>query len=382
MLISRIFSSLWLLFVIVYFFFTDSILGIILLIFTLLLGLLLWLNLRILTNKLNFDLRSDGTIHKHERGELSVHVKNNSWFPVARVQIKLLFRNQLTGSQDQLTTYIHVSSKSEEIISVDLESEYAGLIVVSLTEVSYYDFLGIFTKKIRDVNASTKIHVLPEYFPVSIDLEQSKLGLSNRQVYDANRKGTDGLEIFGIKEYTVDDSLKNIHWKLTSKFDELIVKELSEAVNYTFLILLDLTTAQKIKNPAVIDSLVDSFVSLSRGLLAIGYAHSIGWLDKKANYIHIEEVFSEEHLTSLLRQILSVSSVQSEESILEGFTYVSEPYSHVIQLLTAIQPNYLTDLDQSHLKTIIMTEEIVEDRPNIKFSTPENKRELLSHIIL
>lgn len=382
MLISRIFSSLWLLFVIVYFFFAESILGLILLIFTFLLVLLLLLNLRTLTNKLSFDLSSDGTIHKHERGELLIHVKNNSWFPVARVQIKLLFENQLTGIQDQLTTYIHVSSKSEEIIRVQLESEYAGLILVSLTEVAYYDFLGIFTKKIKDVKTSTEIHVLPEYFPVTIELEPSNLGHSNQQAYDADRKGRDGLEIFGIKEYSVDDSLKNIHWKLTSKFDELIVKELSEAVNYTFLIILDLTAAQRINNPALVDSLVDSFVSLSRGLLDIGYAHSIGWLDRKTNYIHIEEVFSEEHLTSLLRQILSVTSVQSEESVLERFPYVSESYSHVIQLLTTFQPNYLTELSQSHLKTIIKTEAIVEDRANIFFSTPENKHEILSHIIL
>src|SRR5699024_8062264 len=179
--------------------------------------------------------------------------------------IKLLFENQLTGTQDQLTTYIHVSSKSEEIIRVQLESEYAGLILVSLTEVAYYDFLGIFTKKIKDVKTSTEIHVLPEYFLVTIELEPSNLGHSNQQAYDTDRKGRDGLEIFGIKEYSVDDSLKNIHWKLTSKFDELIVKELSEAVNYTFLIILDLTAAQRINNPALVDSLVDSFVSLSRG---------------------------------------------------------------------------------------------------------------------
>src|SRR5699024_12483768 len=49
--------------------------------------------------------------------------------------------------------------------------------------------------------------------------------------YEINNRGTDGLEMFGIKKYSHEDNLNHVHWKLTSKFDELIVKELTETVN-------------------------------------------------------------------------------------------------------------------------------------------------------
>src|SRR5699024_12069764 len=88
--------------------------------------------------------------------------------------------------------------------------------------------------------------------------------------YEINNRGTDCLEMFGIKKYSHEDNLNHIHWKLTSKFDELIVKELTETVNDTFLILIDLTIEnEKSKNhPAVIDAMMDTFISTSEALLA------------------------------------------------------------------------------------------------------------------
>ena len=382
MLISRIFSSLWILFISVYFFFTDSILGVILLVFTAILALFLYLNLRLLSNQLSFKLKSEGTVHKQEAGEVLLQVTNQSWFPVARLQIKLAVKNKLTETKEEVTTYISVSGKSNETLALDLISEYAGVLEVSLEEVVYFDFLGVFTREVKQIKGISSLYILPEIFSVSIDLAQSSAGFSDSHIHEASRKGKDGLEIFGIKEYSPEDSLKNVHWKLTSKFDELIVKELSEAVNYSFLILLDLTSQEKNNQPAVIDSLLDSFVSVSKGLLEIGYAHSIAWLDKETDYLHIEEVFSEDHLTSLLRQVLSVRLVQSETSILERFSYVSESYSHVIQLITDAQTNIITELGQTQLKTIIQTEEVIDDRINVQYASPETKREALSHLIL
>lgn len=382
MLSSRIISSFWLVFVFIYFIFTDHLLGLILILFTLVLGLVLFLNLRFLSNKLSFDLSSEGTVHKGEAGGILVKVRNESWFPVARVQLHFVFKNSLTETEEELKSALQISSKSKETLKLDLLSEYAGAVEVKLKEVKYFDFLGIFMRQVKELEEKSKLYILPEQFPVSIDLAESRVGFSDNHQHEANRKGRDGLEIFGIKEYTVDDSLKNIHWKLTSKFDELIVKELSEAVNYTFLIILDLTSQEKKQDPAAIDALVDSFVSISKGLLDIDYAHSIAWLDQETDYLHIEEVFSEEHLTSLLRQILSVRPVQAEQSVLERFIYVNESYSHIIQLVTDRQEDLMTELDQAELKTIIQTKERKDDRINVHYVRPERKAESLSHLIL
>ncbi len=382
MLSSRIISSFWLVFVFIYFIFTDHLLGLILILFTLVLGLVLFLNLRFLSNKLSFDLSSEGTVHKGEAGGILVKVRNESWFPVARVQLHFVFKNSLTETKEELKSALQISSKSKETLKLDLLSEYAGAVEVKLKEVKYFDFLGIFMRQVKELEEKSKLYILPEQFPVSIDLAESRVGFSDNHQHEANRKGRDGLEIFGIKEYTVDDSLKNIHWKLTSKFDELIVKELSEAVNYTFLIILDLTSQEKKQDPAAIDALVDSFVSISKGLLDIDYAHSIAWLDQETDYLHIEEVFSEEHLTSLLRQILSVRPVQAEQSVLERFIYVNESYSHIIQLVTDRQEDLMTELDQAELKTIIQTKERKDDRINVHYVRPERKAESLSHLIL
>ena len=42
--------------------------------------------------------------------------------------------------------------------------------------------------------------------------------------YSAYRSGSDMSEVFGIREYREGDSIRNIHWKLTGKCDDIMIK--------------------------------------------------------------------------------------------------------------------------------------------------------------
>lgn len=95
MLQSRIFGVIWVIFSIVFFIFEDSYLGILLLILTGILIVLLILNIVLLKNKLEFDLKTVGTVHKNELGKLIIKVKNKSILPISKVKVYLEFENKL-----------------------------------------------------------------------------------------------------------------------------------------------------------------------------------------------------------------------------------------------------------------------------------------------
>lgn len=335
MLQMRIFGIVWLIFSVIFFIFDDSYLGLLLLIVTGIVVISLLLNIALLKNKLQFKLNTEGTVHKNESGRLTIKVKNKSLLPLSKVNILIEFENKLTNELDTKAFVLSLTSKESVSLPINMSSKYCGQIGVKIKKVYYYDFLGIFTQKLN-VNSLSHLFVLPQTYPINITVSDANVGFVDNHSREINRRGTDGLEVFGIKEYNQEDNLKHIHWKLTSKFDELIVKELSEAVNYTFLILIDLTIKDKdeANEPSVVDAMMDTFISTSKALLSEGYEHSIGWLDKESDIVQIEDIYSIEQLTFLLKQILLLEQTESKTSLLNKFTeiYSRDRFSHLIYL--------------------------------------------------
>ena len=70
-----------------------------------------------------------------------------------------------------------------------------------------------------------RVTVLPGLF----DVEGYSLEVSNIEDDDSSnsviKKGDDRSEIYGIREYADGDTVRNIHWKLTSSQNRLMVKE-------------------------------------------------------------------------------------------------------------------------------------------------------------
>src|SRR5699024_6924414 len=248
MLQSRIFGVIWVIFSIIFFIFDDSYLGLLLLILTGVLILLLILNIFLLKNKVLFNLKTEGTIFKNELGRLMIEVKNNSILPISKVTIYLEFESKLTNELETKKISLSINSRESVSLPLDMSSQHCGQIKVSVKQVRYYDFLGILTREL-EVSSVSQLFVLPETYPINIMISDSNLDFVESSSYEINNRGTDGLEMFGIKKYSHEDNLNHVHWKLTSKFDELIVKELTETVNDTFLILIDLTIEnEKSKN--------------------------------------------------------------------------------------------------------------------------------------
>lgn len=335
MLQSRVFGVIWLVFMITFFIFDDSYLGLLLLILTSVISVLLVLNMTFTKNKLIFDIETKGTVHKNEPGKLTIQVRNKSLLPISKVEFTLEFENKLTHELETKQIAFSLNSKGIESINLAISSKYCGKVHISIKDIRFYDFLGIFTRLI-DQHSQSELFILPEVYPIKFSIDEINAGFANSETNAINRRGTDGLEVFGIKEYSPEDDLKHVHWKLTSKFDELIVKEMTEAVNYTFLILIDfnLKKSGDKNDPAIIDAMIDTFISTSEALLAKGYEHSIGWLNKEADVIQVENVSSTDQLTFLLKQILLLEQTENKMSLLEYFTdsTLQEYFSHLIYL--------------------------------------------------
>ncbi|MFQ9125625.1 MAG: DUF58 domain-containing protein [Butyricicoccaceae bacterium] len=77
--------------------------------------------------------------------------------------------------------------------------------------------------------------------PVQLDLTLSRdaVGETGDSGLTRSRKGTDATEMFDIRSYAPGDDIRSIHWKLSGKTDELIVRQASDRTHYDLVILPD-----------------------------------------------------------------------------------------------------------------------------------------------
>jgi hypothetical protein len=105
--------------------------------------------------------------------------------------------------------------------------------------------------------------------------------------------------------------MRSVHWKLSSKWDELIVRSPADTA-----VPLPLLTFDHFGTPEHIDRVLDRLLGFCRGLLAVQRAHAVLWLNEAgaAEYCSISD---EKELQQCLLTILSHRAGETGMSILE-----------------------------------------------------------------
>lgn len=86
----------------------------------------------------------------------------------------------------------------------------------------------------------TGIIVYPHSVKLQVQLSQTAVGNPREDGFLQNRKGNDLSEIYDIREYVPGDDIRSIHWKLSSKTDQLILRQPSEPFHVNVVILPDM----------------------------------------------------------------------------------------------------------------------------------------------
>lgn len=96
--------------------------------------------------------------------------------------------------------------------------------------------------------------------------------------------------------------MRSVHWKLSSKWDELIVRERGEAASPLPALTLD-----RFGTPEELDGLLGRLLGLSRGLLSVQRPHNVLWLDAGGEP-RLRAVSDEKELTDCLVELLGTAA--------------------------------------------------------------------------
>lgn len=215
---------------------------------------------------------------------LQISLENKGPFPVPFMTIYL--KTGQNSSFTKMTCSLKGHEKRCEMVSV--KAETAGLRQFELSKMLCYDWLHLFSggKKLKQ---RISVLVLPEIYPVAMEIQASFRYFGDESgLYYEDDEGNDPTEVLDIRPYQAGDRFQKIHWKLSQRTGDLMVREYSEPIGFAVVFLLDTDVFS--------EAYIETFMSISMQMCEEKCLHYICYMDgngvlvRKA-IIHIESIY-------------------------------------------------------------------------------------------
>ncbi|MBO5246779.1 MAG: DUF58 domain-containing protein [Eubacterium sp.] len=196
----------------------------------------------------------------------------------ARVRADVQVRQLPKKKAERIGIELYVPSGGELNERRNVTMQLAGGYEYQLRAVRIYDWSGHFylTKRVK---SRAMLYLLPQIHAISLHLSEAVKNFQGEaEIYDDLCGGTDHSEVFQIREYQQGDRLQNIHWKLSAKEEELMVREHSMPKGCPVVLILDNRSMQH-KKSRMKDAFLQIAASLSFALYDANCPHIISWYD-------------------------------------------------------------------------------------------------------
>lgn len=162
---------------------------------------------------------------------------------------------------------------------VQLELEDYGRTIIRRARCRLTGGLGMFNAPVR-CTTSDSIVTYPHPLDFLVALERAPRMQVAGETYFDKKRGNDVSEVFDMRDYQPGDALRSVHWKLSGKFDNLIVREFSDPSSYELLLACDaaLTHAGNSVEHSLLSGVASVTLSLSEALLRAGVNHDVALL--------------------------------------------------------------------------------------------------------
>ena len=176
-----------------------------------------------------------------EGKDLKLLVKIHSASPlyVARsLLIGMDIENTMFQSCERKYYFMYLSGRENEV-ELTLPAQRCGEMKITCADVLLQDILKLFRRKVKSFETVETV-IYPHGINVHVEMSRATIGAPRDEGKMQNRRGNDQSEMFDIREYVPGDDIRSIHWKLSSKTDQLILREPSDPSHYNMILLPDI----------------------------------------------------------------------------------------------------------------------------------------------
>lgn len=290
---------------------------------------------------------------------LFVKIKKNGILPMVRTRLLLSVRDVSRNRVQNMQLEFWMKRKEDIHREFVVQFAQFGYYEIELRRLYVNDFVGLTRSRARvRTGKKASILVLPEAVPMFITIERKiDRSVGELDEFSMTQSGNDPSQVYDIRNYKEGDRIQMVHWKLTYKMDDLLVKELSMPLGWPAKIFLDF---KKKENLLDIRSL-QTLISLYMALKLMEMRFQIVWQRKNGDFISSS---SESAVEDLFFQLFS------DEMALEGHAlekyeilYPDKRCEHLFYLTDYLDESNAFYLEKSHnanRKTIFCCEPVKE----------------------
>lgn len=322
----------------------------------------------------------NSSIQKDESLPIQLKICNKSLFLACSVRVKLAIRNELL-QQEQTRLFFITARKSGQTVEQSISSKYCGMLNCSIAELKIFDQLGLFSFQ-KYIESSYFVAVVPSSYPL-MAISSTFLQDIENNITSRTMKGNDPSEIIDFREYREGDRLARVHWKLSDKYDQLMVKDFGDPISNDVLLLFDLNG----NSDALISGLLDAVYSISDFLIKNQIAYEMQWYDSLHERTVLEEIAQNNDLEIAFKSIMTNSRHQKQSWVLKNCSngYGHRPYSVVLYLCSEITMNSIElihkRLSGSRVNILLVTD-VSSTRTDITVIDLKNIKECMSKLII
>ncbi len=182
------------------------------------------------TMRVSAEISQQG-VRRGENAELLLHVSHQCLIPVAPVMLEL---SSMTGGKTRIIRLRDIPGRVQTL-RLPVHAAHVGVFSSGIRSCTAEDLLGIFRRRIETPDALYEFTILPTTFatdPAVMAPGDPGSEIMARATEDLNAPSD-------IRSYQPGDAMKKIHWKLSLRKGELMVRKFDEPALQDVLILTD-----------------------------------------------------------------------------------------------------------------------------------------------
>lgn len=300
MIVTKILYFILIIISVLFYFLYIGDLSLYLMIFILSLPILLGIIILIAKFKIKFDISAASpTSIKNEKCKFILTIKNNTVFPFSNSCIKIEYKNKLSGIKNYMNISVPIHPLTEEKLNFYLSSDYCGILNIKIQSVKIYDFIKLFSCKIK-LNVNKDIYILPNINFNNISHVSKTFNDHDNDIYSKIKSGDDPSEIFELKNYIPGDKISRIHWNLSFIRNKFITKYYSQPINSSIIVILDLVKTDSIYS---IDTAIELFYDIAINMIKNEITFEICYYNsqiQEIEYINVSDIDTLIEMTIIL----------------------------------------------------------------------------------
>ena len=260
-------------------------------------------------------------VEKGQGFSVKVHADRNKPLPIGKIKVFLSYGERGTKKIRELSVGLDHVIEVERRLSI----QAAGCYEFKVECFHVYDPFGWFYFGYHG-KSSAQVMVMPTIKELQIRLgEGVKHFYGETMEYDDLMAGQDASEVFDVREFLDGDKLQRIHWKLSARTDELMVKEDSLPKSCAIVLFMPEGVLSRSEN-------LNFMASLSYSLMDAKCPHYVVWQSKSSGDLARVKVQDDDSFYFAIMAFLQDGSVSAEMDRLERYRekYKGEPFLHSV----------------------------------------------------